>query len=245
MNGFPCVHCHCPVTLQTGTGRTREYLYGMRLPIPDDTPIRTCTGCGDVYLNEEDDQRLDEVQHKAFPFHVYACTEDLYQRVMARYGIAFVILNGYVRENPEGNGFEESREATSPEMEMWGTIVPYDVRKLLDQGGYPWELNATTKEVHRAAKLRGHVYIHPDDFGVLRANPLEDGMDFIENDGAVRAVTPTTTIYATIVVPKGYYIRRNKPSDELLWTGFPTSKALLAWEYELEVLREPSPFERI
>ena len=43
---FDCDVCDGPVVMRTGSGRTREYRKGIKLPVPDGFSIATCEGCG-------------------------------------------------------------------------------------------------------------------------------------------------------------------------------------------------------
>ena len=52
---FPCGECGHSVRLSGGAGRTRELKYGK----PDDFPMLTCEGCGEVYSAPEVTGRLD------------------------------------------------------------------------------------------------------------------------------------------------------------------------------------------
>lgn len=63
---FSCVECGGAVRSRTGRGRTREYRTGLPLPVPDDFPILTCSSCGETYLSEDDDKRLDAAQKPAY-----------------------------------------------------------------------------------------------------------------------------------------------------------------------------------
>lgn len=59
---FPrCPECGGEVRLLARKGRTREYLRGVRLPIPDDFGIPTCTKCGEESMNVEVSEPLDKL----------------------------------------------------------------------------------------------------------------------------------------------------------------------------------------
>lgn len=59
---FPrCPECGGEVRLLARKGRTREYLRGVRLPIPDDFGIPTCMKCGEESMNVEVSEPLDKL----------------------------------------------------------------------------------------------------------------------------------------------------------------------------------------
>lgn len=59
---FPrCPECGAEVRLMGGKGRTREYLRGVRLPIPDDYAIPTCTKCRETSMSIEVSEPLDRL----------------------------------------------------------------------------------------------------------------------------------------------------------------------------------------
>lgn len=61
-----CAECGKPVRLLKGSGRTREYVRGVALPIPDDFLIPTCTSCGETYMTEEISSKLDPILKRQF-----------------------------------------------------------------------------------------------------------------------------------------------------------------------------------
>lgn len=61
---FRCAECGGGVRLASGEGRMREYLAGVRLPIPDDFLLPTCSACGETYESPEISSRLDALQAK-------------------------------------------------------------------------------------------------------------------------------------------------------------------------------------
>lgn len=63
---FSCAECGKRVVPKTGPGRTREYVRGCRLPIPDDFPIPTCTGCGETYMTAEISAKLDALLREKY-----------------------------------------------------------------------------------------------------------------------------------------------------------------------------------
>lgn len=59
---FPrCPECGGDVRLLGGKDRTRQYLPGVHLPIPDDFGIPTCTRCGEESMNIEVSEALDKL----------------------------------------------------------------------------------------------------------------------------------------------------------------------------------------
>lgn len=63
---FRCTWCPGLVTPQKGSGRTRLYKPGLRLPVPDDYEMPTCSGCGETYVSLAESKRLDELQLEMF-----------------------------------------------------------------------------------------------------------------------------------------------------------------------------------
>ena len=62
MINFPrCSECGGEVKLLGGTGRTRQYIRGVHLPIPDDYGIPTCVDCGEESMNIEISEPLDKI----------------------------------------------------------------------------------------------------------------------------------------------------------------------------------------
>lgn len=59
---FPrCPECGGDVKLVARTGRSREYLKGFHLTIPNDFGIPTCTDCGEESMSAEISEKLDEI----------------------------------------------------------------------------------------------------------------------------------------------------------------------------------------
>lgn len=56
-----CSECGGEVKLLTGTKRTREYRFGVSLPIPDDFEIPTCIKCKEEYMVPEISEPLDKI----------------------------------------------------------------------------------------------------------------------------------------------------------------------------------------
>lgn len=63
---FSCAECGHDVELASGHGRTREYVRGHHLPIPDDFQLPTCNFCGETYTNQEVSERLDKILELEF-----------------------------------------------------------------------------------------------------------------------------------------------------------------------------------
>jgi transcriptional regulator with XRE-family HTH domain len=63
---FACGLCGASVKAKRGPGRTREYRRGLLLPVPDDFPMPTCTGCGEEYMSVEQAHSLDAKQAPAY-----------------------------------------------------------------------------------------------------------------------------------------------------------------------------------
>ena len=61
-----CAECGKLVRLLKGSGRTREYVRGVPLPIPDDFLIPTCTSCGETYITEDVSSKLDPILKKQY-----------------------------------------------------------------------------------------------------------------------------------------------------------------------------------
>jgi hypothetical protein len=59
---FPrCPECGGEVRLLGGTDRWRQVLRGVKVAIPDDYGIPTCTGCGEESMNIEVSEPLDRI----------------------------------------------------------------------------------------------------------------------------------------------------------------------------------------
>jgi len=59
---FPrCGECGGQVELQAKSGRTREFVPGVHLPIPDDFEIPTCVKCEETYMSPEVSGPLDSI----------------------------------------------------------------------------------------------------------------------------------------------------------------------------------------
>lgn len=54
-----CADCGGKITLQTGPGRTREYLRGVWLTVPDDFGTPACSVCKEEYAVAEVSEKLD------------------------------------------------------------------------------------------------------------------------------------------------------------------------------------------
>lgn len=54
-----CADCGGVITLQTGPGRTREYLRGLWLAVPDDFGTPACSVCKEEYAVAEVSEKLD------------------------------------------------------------------------------------------------------------------------------------------------------------------------------------------
>jgi transcriptional regulator with XRE-family HTH domain len=63
---FHCGECGTTVQLATGSGRTREYVRGYNVPIPDDFEIPTCPNCGEIYVVPEVAEELSAVLRREF-----------------------------------------------------------------------------------------------------------------------------------------------------------------------------------
>jgi len=63
---FTCSDCGGTVDLNSGTGRTREYSRGFKVPIPDDFVLPTCSRCGEIYVLPEMEAKLTAVLRKRF-----------------------------------------------------------------------------------------------------------------------------------------------------------------------------------
>lgn len=63
---FQCGSCGDKVELMRGEGRTREYRFGVSLPIPDDALVATCRGCGETWSTAEEAAELHALQAPAF-----------------------------------------------------------------------------------------------------------------------------------------------------------------------------------
>ncbi len=50
----------------SGSGRKHEYRRGLAMPVPDDFTIPTCSDCGELFLSEEEYDRLFDLQKPAF-----------------------------------------------------------------------------------------------------------------------------------------------------------------------------------
>jgi len=61
---FTCSECGSQVVPKTGTGRMREYSPGFPVPIPDNFPLPTCEGCGEVYFSPEVTDKLFPILKK-------------------------------------------------------------------------------------------------------------------------------------------------------------------------------------
>jgi Helix-turn-helix len=56
---FDCVECLGPVQLVAKPGRMHLYRRGHCLPVPDDFVAKTCARCGEMYLDDDETERLD------------------------------------------------------------------------------------------------------------------------------------------------------------------------------------------
>lgn len=57
---FPrCPDCGGRVELRSATGKTREFLRGVHLPIPGDIELPTCVKCGELSMNAEYSDLVD------------------------------------------------------------------------------------------------------------------------------------------------------------------------------------------
>lgn len=83
---FRCGNCGDKVEMVAGKGRTREYRFGLQLPIPDDALIPTCRGCGETWLSVEDAAALDALQAPAYAAWQKAHCTKVVDRIQARHG---------------------------------------------------------------------------------------------------------------------------------------------------------------
>lgn len=78
---FPrCPDCGGEVRLLAKKGRTREYLRGVHLPVPDDFEIPTCVECGEESMVPEVGVHLDEVMKNALALEMHRCVRLLRSR---------------------------------------------------------------------------------------------------------------------------------------------------------------------
>jgi len=63
---FRCGLCGALVKTRKAPGRTHEYRRGVPLPVPDDFPMPTCTGCGEEYMSVEQGTALEARQAPAY-----------------------------------------------------------------------------------------------------------------------------------------------------------------------------------
>jgi transcriptional regulator with XRE-family HTH domain len=61
-----CPECGGTVQLSVGTGRTREYRRNVKLAVPDDFRIPTCTRCGEEVMIPEVSEELDKLLEGVF-----------------------------------------------------------------------------------------------------------------------------------------------------------------------------------
>lgn len=59
MSLYRCVECGGDVEMVAKSGRTREMLRGVHVPIPDDFKIPTCTRCGEEFMSLDVSEPLD------------------------------------------------------------------------------------------------------------------------------------------------------------------------------------------
>ena len=65
---FPrCPDCGGRVQLAAGPGRTREFLRGLHLPVPDDFEIPACIACGQEAMIPEISEKLDSILGEMMP----------------------------------------------------------------------------------------------------------------------------------------------------------------------------------
>ncbi|HZF50454.1 MAG TPA: helix-turn-helix transcriptional regulator [Polyangiaceae bacterium] len=84
---FPCAECGHDVELATGTGRTREYVQGHHLPIPDNFLLPTCTSCGETYTTQEISEALDAMLSREFRRRQSAHFRVLVEILTQRHGV--------------------------------------------------------------------------------------------------------------------------------------------------------------
>lgn len=70
-----CGECGGLIEPKFGPGRTREYLRGIWLTIPEDFSTPACAKCGAEYMAPEVSERLDEVLRRQLTTHVDQCVK--------------------------------------------------------------------------------------------------------------------------------------------------------------------------
>ena len=126
-------------------------------------------------------------------------------RVAARYGLSSVLYenSGTVDEH---DGF---RDATDLELDMWRTLVPEDVRALVDR---VWRdpscaLPATPEEVYSSVLYGDWTYLCAEDFCVLHKlpcfHPALDRASLL--DGLVGSVHGRWRVVVSRLIPQGTF----------------------------------------
>jgi transcriptional regulator with XRE-family HTH domain len=79
-----CPECGSEVLLMKKEGRTREYLRGVHLFIPDDYEIPACTACGEESMNIEVSEPLDKILGENLRHILLSYVEKLRERGFSR-----------------------------------------------------------------------------------------------------------------------------------------------------------------
>lgn len=75
MNFGRCDECGGRVALRFGPGRTREFLRGLRMDVPEDFGTPACERCGEEYMVPEVSEPLDELLGREFARRVQTTEE--------------------------------------------------------------------------------------------------------------------------------------------------------------------------
>lgn len=75
-----CADCGGTIKLQTGPGRTREYLRGVWLAVPDDFGTPVCSDCKEEYMAPEVSERLDALLRESLTVRINQCVKIIQTR---------------------------------------------------------------------------------------------------------------------------------------------------------------------
>lgn len=172
-NSFPCAECGRPVVLMTGSGRTREYVRGCRLPIPNDFQIPTCTGCGEVYMTEELSAKLDPLLRKQFLLLQSAHYRQLVSILIRRHGVTQrdVVRTCQVTPSYLSHVLSGKKQASATLTRLLEAFVacPSEFRRHL--ADLPWA-DPTTKPVKpRKAQTEAVVWASDDNVVEIAGHP--------------------------------------------------------------------------
>lgn len=84
---FRCSECGHEVHLARGAGRTREYVRGVVLPIPEDFELPTCSSCGELHMIPEFSTRLDALLRARYLREQSVHCRELVELLLASHGI--------------------------------------------------------------------------------------------------------------------------------------------------------------